>query len=337
MLIPKIDPALAGESVSVAMCTFNGARFLPQQLESILRQTSLPDELVVCDDGSDDDTLAVLSAFADKAPFPVHVHRNAERLRFSGNFAKCIGLCGGEIIVLTDQDDEWMADRVEQTRSAFAGDARLTFTFSDAPLIDEFSKPLGRSIFSGLTYPKEDRRRLETGDTMFPFLVRWAGLLGCTLAFRAKYRKFFLPLPEAWPHDTWLTIVLSSLGPSLRQPPVTNYRQHAAQVIGAEDGSLKARVTQAQKRGLAQSQEEIAHTEQALAAATLHPELQEVLLPSMQARTRFLKERFKIKSGGIRQTPALVRLVVQGDYQRHGAGLRSAIKDMAMMLGALRG
>ncbi len=333
MPVPDKTPTVAGESISVAMCTFNGARFLPQQLESIAQQTDLPDELVVCDDGSEDATMAVLQAFAERSPFPVKIHQNAERLRFSRNFAKCMELCAGDIIILTDQDDEWMKDRVAQTRAAFAQDARLTFTFSDAPLIDEFSKPLNRSIFSGIAYPAPDRKRLEDGRDMFPFLIRWAGLLGCTLAFRAKYRKHFLPLPEAWPHDTWLTIVLSSLGPSRRLAPVTNYRQHAAQVIGAEDGSLQARLAQAGKRGLDQARQELEHTEQALAAAALHPELRDTLVPTMEARVRFLTERFGIKSGGLRGLPSLLRLLAGGDYRRHGAGLRSALKDGFMMLG----
>lgn len=324
-------------SVSVAMCTFNGSKYLSEQLNSIAEQTSLPDELVVCDDGSTDHTMAILSSFADVAPFPVHIHQNAERLRFSGNFAKCIGLCSGEITVLTDQDDVWMLDRIEHTRADFANDSKLTFTFSDAPLIDDAGKPLGRTIFTGMSYPARDQRMLDAGTEMFPFLVRWAGLLGCTLAFRTGYRASFLPLPPAWPHDTWLTMVLSSLGPSLRQSPVTNYRQHAAQVIGAEDGSVATRLSHAQRRGLEQARQEIEHTQQAVDAAALHPELAGVLLPTMKQRVRFLSDRYQVKSGGLGRFPLLLKLLVEGQYQRHSAGLRSAVKDAVMLVGALRG
>lgn len=326
----------AAGTVSVAMCTFNGARFLPQQLESILQQTSLPDELMICDDGSTDNTLAILSSFADRVSFSVRIHKNPERLRFSANFAKCMDLCQGEIVVLTDQDDVWMLDRIAKTREAFAENPKLTFTFSDAPLIDEEGKPLGRTIFSGLRYPPNDQHRLDDGGDMFPFLVRWAGLLGCTLAFRSKYRKFFLPLPEAWPHDTWLTMVLSSLGPTRRLAPVTNYRQHASQVIGAEDGSIKARVAGAQQRGLDQSRQEIEHTEQAVAAAALHPELQDVLHTSMQNRVHYLKERLRVKSGGLGQFPLFLSLLGRREYQKNGAGMRSAVKDLAMMAGLVK-
>ncbi len=331
-----VKTAFQAGMVSVAMCTFNGSRYLPEQLNSIVQQSSLPNELVVCDDGSTDDTVAILASFAKSAPFPVHVHQNATRLRFSGNFAKCIGLCTGEVTVLTDQDDVWMLDRVERTRADFAKDPKLTFTFSDAPLIDDAGKPLGRTIFSGMSYPAVDQRMLDAGTTMFPFLVRWAGLLGCTLAFRTAYRALFLPLPPAWPHDTWLTIVLSSLGPSLRQAPVTNYRQHAAQVIGAEDGSMATRISDAQKRGLEQARQEIEHTQQAVDATALHPELVEVLLPTMKQRVRFLSDRYRVKAGGLGQLPLLLKMLARGQYTRHSAGLRSAAKDAAMLVGAMR-
>ena len=331
------NTAFEAGTVSVAMCTFNGSRYLPEQLNSIAQQTSLPDELVICDDGSTDDTVAILSAFAKSAPFPVHIHQNETRLKFSGNFAKCIGLCTGEVTVLTDQDDVWMLDRVERTRADFAKDPKLTFTFSDAPLIDDAGKPLGRTIFSGMSYPARDQQTLDAGASMFPFLVRWAGLLGCTLAFRTTYRSLFLPLPPAWPHDTWLTIVLSSLGPSLRQSPVTNYRQHAAQVIGAEDGSMTTRISHAQKRGLEQARQEMEHTQQAVDAAAQHPELSGVLLPTMQQRVRFLSDRYRIKSGGLGQLPLLIKLLAGGQYRRHSAGLRSAVKDAAMLVGAVKG
>jgi len=62
--------------ISVAMCTYNGAKYLPEQLESIANQIVPVDELVVCDDGSNDDTIQVLRSFSEKLPFPVFIHQN---------------------------------------------------------------------------------------------------------------------------------------------------------------------------------------------------------------------------------------------------------------------
>ena len=85
-------------TVSVAMTTFNGAPYLEEQLESLLGQRHLPAELVVGDDGSEDDTLAILQRFSQKASFPVFVHRNADRLGFRRNFIRTAERCRGELI-----------------------------------------------------------------------------------------------------------------------------------------------------------------------------------------------------------------------------------------------
>ncbi len=112
------------ESVSVAMCTYNGAKFLPPQMESILAQTQAPDEMVVCDDGSTDGTVELLREFAAKAPFPVRIQQNSRNLGPAANFAQCMEMCGGEILVLADQDDVWFPYRLAETRAAFAADPR---------------------------------------------------------------------------------------------------------------------------------------------------------------------------------------------------------------------
>ena len=91
------------------MATFNGDTYLSPQLQSLARQTLLPHELVVCDDGSTDRTLEIVRAFAADAPFPVRVHRNDEHLGFADNFLKAAVLCGGELIAFCDQDDVWQA------------------------------------------------------------------------------------------------------------------------------------------------------------------------------------------------------------------------------------
>ncbi len=91
--------------ISIAMCTYNGARFLPEQLASFAAQERLPDELVVCDDGSTDATMEILQDFAATALFEVRVERNPQNLGFVRNFEKTLSLCTGDIVFLSDQDD----------------------------------------------------------------------------------------------------------------------------------------------------------------------------------------------------------------------------------------
>lgn len=90
--------------VSIAMATFNGERFIREQLNSLSRQTLLPYELVVCHDGSADCTLDLIAEHAKTAPFPVRLHHNDERLGYRNNFLKAASLCTGELIAFCDQD-----------------------------------------------------------------------------------------------------------------------------------------------------------------------------------------------------------------------------------------
>ena len=85
------------QRISVAMCTYNGARFLPEQLESITMQTRLPDELVICDDQSTDESAEIIKAFLPHAPFAVRLEVNESNRGSTKNFEKAIGLCQGEI------------------------------------------------------------------------------------------------------------------------------------------------------------------------------------------------------------------------------------------------
>ena len=100
--------------ISLAMTTYNGEDYLEEQLESFLRQTRIPNELIVCDDGSRDSTLNILEAFQLKAPFPVMINRNVENLGYTKNFENALSKCSGELIFLSDQDDIWEANKVHR-------------------------------------------------------------------------------------------------------------------------------------------------------------------------------------------------------------------------------
>jgi glycosyltransferase involved in cell wall biosynthesis len=332
MLGSETNQSVPRSSISVAMCTFNGARFLARQLWTIQEQTVLPAELVVCDDGSTDDSVAILERFASSAPFPVHIHRNAKRLEFAQNFAKCISLCRGHIIALTDQDDLWYSTRIADTREAFAADPSLTYTFSDAPLIDAEGQEFGASIYSNVRVMSRDRRLLKQGTAMLPAILRWGLIYGCTMAFRASFVPVILPIPEMWSHDAWISLVLSSLGPSARQRPVTQYRQHSVQLAGGGRWTIRKHLKQAKERGRAEYQAELRLFELGLAAAESRPALHPSLVPALRERLAFLRLRLEIHSGGPTAILSLFQLLRKGDYWLFGAGLRSALKDAAMLI-----
>ena len=94
------------------MATYNGEKFLEQQLQSLSKQTRLPAELVICDDTSSDATVDIIKRFSETAPFPVKLVVNEERLGWRGNFLKAASLCVSEYIAYCDQDDIWLPEKL---------------------------------------------------------------------------------------------------------------------------------------------------------------------------------------------------------------------------------
>ena len=128
--------------LSVAMATYNGEAFLRAQLQSLLSQTRLPDEVVVCDDCSRDATMEILEAFALEAPFDVLIARNEQTRGFVRSFEQALGQCSGGGILLSDQDDVWSPDKLSVIEKVFAEDPRvMVFIHDQLSLIQASRRP----------------------------------------------------------------------------------------------------------------------------------------------------------------------------------------------------
>lgn len=195
--------------ISIAMCTFNGAPFLAQQLESIARQNRLPDELVIFDDGSADETRHILARFTETVPFPFRTHVNSPTLGSTRNFEQAIQACEGDLIVLSDQDDVWDRQKLAVIERAFLEDERLGMVFSDADVVDQHLEPLGYRLWSTVGFGAKARRAFQA----YPLnvLLRRFVITGATMAFRTDLRDCVLPLPGsppgAWIHDAWISLL----------------------------------------------------------------------------------------------------------------------------------
>ncbi len=208
--------------ISVALCTYNGARFLSEQLASIRVQTRQPDEMVVCDDGSTDDTVAVLERFS--APFPVRLQRNAQRLGVTKNFEKAIGLATGDVIALADQDDIWYPHKLRVIEERI-GEADMVF--SDARRIDAYGRVLPRLLWEHIAF--------SPGRSLADVLVERNVVTGATMAFRASFRDRLLPIPHehGMLHDQWIATILSTIGRVRAiDEPLLDYREHPEQERG---------------------------------------------------------------------------------------------------------
>ena len=105
------------KTVSVVMCTYNGGKYIKEQLDSIVQQTYLPCEIIIQDDGSTDDTIAICQAYQEKYPI-VHFSRNEHNLGFNANFKSAAMKATGDFVAFSDQDDVWFPTKIEKQVAA---------------------------------------------------------------------------------------------------------------------------------------------------------------------------------------------------------------------------
>jgi glycosyltransferase involved in cell wall biosynthesis len=231
------DPG-GGVRLSIALCTYNGGRFLAEQLESFRSQTRLPDELVVCDDNSHDDTRDVVERFATTVSFPVRLERNEPQLGHAANFGKAMGLCDGDWILPCDQDDVWLPHKLATLEAVIMSRPDLGLVFSDAEIVGQDGQPLGYRFSQVHRLDARKRRQINGPRPWRPFLRQFIAQ-GTALAFAAALRDVILPIPSTLiSHDYWIGITAPALRPvHFVADPLLLYRQHSAQLTASRKQS----------------------------------------------------------------------------------------------------
>ena len=221
---------------SIALCTYNGERFIAEQLKSILSQTRLPDEIIVRDDCSTDNTVKIANSLLENSGIDYRIEVNKTNLGCGQNFLKCYDSCKGEVIFSCDQDDIWENTKVETIMDLFENNSNVTLVFSNAELIDSNGESLGITLLETIGVPKDfyiDREFYKNrlyGDTFGNFLV-----YGCCNAFRKEFYKMLLPFPEGWYFDSYIAICAPIYGEIVYiNESLIKYRQHE----GNHSGSL---------------------------------------------------------------------------------------------------
>jgi glycosyltransferase involved in cell wall biosynthesis len=199
--------------ISIAMATYNGARFIEEQLRSFVKQTRRPDELVISDDGSTDATGEIISQFATSAPFPVCCFQNTGSPGYTGNFSSAIERTTGDLVFLSDQDDVWLPSKLANVeRLARTHPDKLLF-INDAAMAHRDLRPTGLTKLGQI-------RSLGLGDETF--------VMGCCCGVRRQLLTFGMPIPEGFHgHDNWLVGLSNGLGATLIHEEVLQlYRRH---------------------------------------------------------------------------------------------------------------
>lgn len=208
----------ATEAISIVMATYNGSRYIEDQLRSILSQMSDTDELIIVDDGSADDTLDIIGNMTGHLP-QVMVYRNEVNLGVIKTLEKGISFSSRNIIFLSDQDDIWVMDRKQKMLRAFKDPECRALLANSTIMLDD--------IVSDTTFFREGHVP-DTWSIWGNF--RKNNFIGCCMAFRREVLQLALPFPDTISmHDWWIGSCAIATGKvAYLAEPTLLYRRHAS-------------------------------------------------------------------------------------------------------------
>jgi glycosyltransferase involved in cell wall biosynthesis len=213
--------------IAVVMTTYNGEKYLEQQIESILSQSLLPDTLIVCDDQSTDGTVGILEKYQQQGKLTYVV--NTKQLGLIENFKKAVSLAPQHAYVaLSDQDDQWLPDKLEQSAQLMLEieDPELPcMVYTDLMLVDEEDRILNQSFRNELG---QDRYHHNLQTLLFGNFVN-----GCTVLMNPVLRARFAEIPGdiRLNHDGWMALQAYAFGKAQAlKIPLVRYRKHNTNV-----------------------------------------------------------------------------------------------------------
>ncbi|MEO8235014.1 MAG: glycosyltransferase [Flavobacterium sp.] len=219
--------------ISVALCTYNGEQFIKEQIDSILNQTLSVHEIIICDDRSSDNTIEILEQYSVLNPEIFKIFINETNLRSVKNFEKAITLCTGDVIFLSDQDDIWSLNKVEDYINYFDKNSKIDVLASNGYCINEKSEVEEKYAIWDVP------QFLSEKKVVFKYyeLITEVGNIatGASMAFRKKILPEIIPFPivKDFHHDEWIAIISSNKGAfELLNEKYFYYRIHNNQQVG---------------------------------------------------------------------------------------------------------
>jgi glycosyltransferase involved in cell wall biosynthesis len=218
--------------ISIAMATFNGEKFLREQLDSILRQTFSDFELIISDDGSADETMTILTEY-EKIDPRIKIVQNSGEHGVVQNFQNALKICRGKFIAFSDQDDVWTDDHL-QTLLDVLGENFLAC--ANADLVDKNLVPLGSCMKEKFFVTEKNLSQLSVLHLAFGNFCQ-----GATILFRRELLDF-LPVSDGMMHDHFFAVCAEVAGGISYSPKsILKYRQHENNAVGAKNFTLYER------------------------------------------------------------------------------------------------
>jgi glycosyltransferase involved in cell wall biosynthesis len=213
--------------VSVAMATYNGAKYIGEQLQSIINQSYANIELVIVDDCSKDNTVEVIKSFQAKHAF-IKLLQNEQNSGVTRTFETAIKNCNGLYIALSDQDDIWVKDKIETLVKEIG---EYDAVYANSLLVDANGESLGKSFTSIMN--------MKTYHSGAPFLLS-NSVPGHAILMKKDFVQRILPFPEKMLFDLWIGFnAAGNNGIKFVDKELVHYRQHESNTIGTRDSKNK--------------------------------------------------------------------------------------------------
>ncbi len=326
--------------ISVAMCTHNGARYLREQLDSIATQTRPPDELIICDDCSTDESVSLIRQFSNSASFPVRLHINDKNLGSTKNFERAISLCAGEVVALADQDDIWLSHKLAAIEKVFVENPAAGMVFSDAEIVNEHLQSLGQTMWERNGFDRTKMKLISDNRALEVLLPGWT-VTGSTMAFRNNLRDLFVPIPEDLPmiHDGWIALMIAAVAKVVWvDEPLIKYRQHPGQQIGAPAvvDALEEPAPGPPDTLAAALHRSNSYCDLITVVRKVHQQLSarrqiyecEAALAQLEGRLKHYEVRANLPKAKLKRFPGVFRELVSRRYHLYSNGVLSASKDL---------
>jgi glycosyltransferase involved in cell wall biosynthesis len=214
--------------ISIALCTYNGAKYLQEQLMSIINQTYKNIEIVVVDDCSTDNTVDLVKSLEKTFP-QIKLYQNEKNLGFNKNFEKAIELTTGDYIAISDQDDIWELNKLEFLFNHI-GDNWLIF--SNSVFIDEQNNDLGKTLLQS---------SFKLGERDFRSLLFYNFVTGHTTLFARTFILYIFPIPSSGYYDWWMGfIALYHKKIAYLNKNLTRHRIHGSSVMNKEEQAISS-------------------------------------------------------------------------------------------------
>lgn len=321
--------------ISIALATFEGQKFLEKQLESILKQTRLPDEVIVYDDASSDGTVALLKSFKNCAPFRVKIIEGTVNVGVNQSFSTALAACEGTYIFLCDQDDVWEVEKIAVFMTTFEKDSNIGMVFCDASQIDDDGNLLPQSLWQSVGFTARKQSEFER-DPITVLLRSAPFTYGMASGFRSAAIQPFCPVlanQRGMTHDNWFAIHTAATGwkAAIVRQCLVRYRRHINQAtkkiglrrMGVKSDFLKSR----QQKALAHIEAlELIRVGVSQMASTDTQGFKTVAVKQINEKIKYLLLRKKLRE--CKSPLVAARCVISKGYWIYAKGPVSVVRDL---------